>query len=125
MERWLSYKGACHVILLAKLHDMYLYKTVTFPYKPLKSVSKVAFLHRFHCIWSSLSSIIQTGLDLYCLYKHSSDKMYFFNNKKKELTLLLARGDFCQTVWTFANSLDPDQARQNVGPDLDSNCLTL
>ena len=26
---------------------------------------------------------------------------------------------------TFANSLDPDQARQNVGPDLDSNCLTL
>ena len=24
----------------------------------------------------------------------------------------------------FANSLDPDQARQNVGPDLDPNCLT-
>ena len=23
------------------------------------------------------------------------------------------------------NSLDPDQARQNVGPDLDPNCLTL
>ena len=26
VERWLSYKGTCHVILLAKLHDMYLYK---------------------------------------------------------------------------------------------------
>ena len=26
---------------------------------------------------------------------------------------------------TFANSLDPDQDRQNVGPDLDPNCLTL
>ena len=26
---------------------------------------------------------------------------------------------------TFANSLDPDQARQNVGPDLDPNWLTL
>ena len=26
---------------------------------------------------------------------------------------------------SFANSLDPDQARQNVGPDLDPNCLTL
>ena len=25
---------------------------------------------------------------------------------------------------TFSNSLDPDQARQNVGPDLDPNCLT-
>ena len=27
VERWLSYKGTCHVILLAKLHDMYLYVT--------------------------------------------------------------------------------------------------
>ena len=25
----------------------------------------------------------------------------------------------------FANSLDPDQAQRNVGPDLDLNCLTL
>ena len=33
-------------------------------------------------------------------------------------------GDFCHLLITFANSLDPDQARQNVGPDLDSNCLT-
>ena len=35
-----------------------------------------------------------------------------------------ASGDFCCLLITFANSLDPDQARQNVGPDLDSNCLT-
>ena len=48
MERWLSYKGTCHVILL--VHDMYLYKTATFPHQPLKSVLKVAFLHRFLCI---------------------------------------------------------------------------
>ena len=26
---------------------------------------------------------------------------------------------------TFVNSLDPDQARRFVGPDLDPNCLTL
>ena len=25
----------------------------------------------------------------------------------------------------FVNSLEPDQARQNVGPDLDPRCLTL
>ena len=25
----------------------------------------------------------------------------------------------------FANNLEPDQDRQNVGPDLDPNCLTL
>ena len=37
---------------------------------------------------------------------------------------LPASGDFCHLLITFANSLDPDQARQNVGPDLDPNCLT-
>ena len=26
---------------------------------------------------------------------------------------------------TFANRLDSDQARQNIGPDLDLNCFTL
>ena len=51
VERWLSYKGTCHVILLAKLHDMYLYKTDNFFHinHYLKSVSKVAPLHRFYC----------------------------------------------------------------------------
>ena len=52
MERWLSNKGTCHVILLAKLHDMYLYKTDNFFHMNncLKSVGKVALLHRFYCI---------------------------------------------------------------------------
>ena len=36
-----------------------------------------------------------------------------------------ASGNFCRLLITFANSLDPDQARQNVGPDVDPNCLTL
>ena len=51
VERWLSYKDTCHVILLAKLHDMYLYKTDNFFHinHYLKSVSKVALLHRFYC----------------------------------------------------------------------------
>ena len=34
-------------------------------------------------------------------------------------------GDFCCLLITFANSLDPDQDRQNVGPDLGPNCLTF
>ena len=38
---------------------------------------------------------------------------------------LPAKGDFCWLLISFAKSLDPDQARQNVGPDLDPNCLTL
>ena len=37
---------------------------------------------------------------------------------------LPASGSFRHLLITFANSLDPDQARQNVGPDLDPNCLT-
>ena len=35
----------------------------------------------------------------------------------------LASADFCHLLITFANRLDPDQDRQNVGPDLDPNCL--
>ena len=37
---------------------------------------------------------------------------------------LPASSDFCHLLITFAKSLEPDQARQNVGPDLDPNCLT-
>ena len=56
MERCLFYKGTCHVILLAKLRDMYLYKTDNFFHinHYLKSVSKVALLHRFDCTSSHI-----------------------------------------------------------------------
>ena len=37
---------------------------------------------------------------------------------------LPASGDFCHLLITFAISLDPYQARQNVGPDLDPHCWT-
>ena len=37
----------------------------------------------------------------------------------------LSSGDFCRLLITFANSSDPDQDRQNVGPDLDPNHLTF
>ena len=36
-----------------------------------------------------------------------------------------ASGYFCHLLITFASSLDPDKAWQNVGPDLDPKCLTL
>ena len=39
--------------------------------------------------------------------------------------LLPASGDLCHLLIIFANGLDPDQDRQNVGPDLDPNRLTL
>ena len=37
------------------------------------------------------------------------------------LNSLPASGDFCQLLISFANSLDPDPAQQNVRPDLDTN----
>ena len=51
VERRLSYNG----YMLAKLHDMYLYKTDNFFHinHYLKSVSKVALLHRFYCMAQS------------------------------------------------------------------------
>ena len=49
--------------------------------------------------------------------KVASTSCFVFNS-------LSTRGDFCCLLKTFANSLDPDQARHNVGPDQDPNCLT-
>ena len=43
-----------------------------------------------------------------------------FEHVHLTLSLLVATFVVC-----FANSLDLDQARQNIGPDLDPNCLTL
>ena len=41
------------------------------------------------------------------------------------LNSFLASSHYCGLLIIFSNSLDPDQDRQNVGPDLDPNCLTL
>ena len=41
------------------------------------------------------------------------------------LTLSLLAAAFFHLLMTLANGVDPDQDRQNVGPDLDPNRLTL
>ena len=45
--------------------------------------------------------------------------------KRLNVNSFSASGDCSRLLITFANSLDSDQVRQNVGPDLDPNCLTL
>ena len=35
------------------------------------------------------------------------------------LSYLPVSGKFCRLMLIFANSFEPDQARQNIGPDLD------
>ena len=44
---------------------------------------------------------------------------------KTLINSLFVSGDLYRLLMSFANSLDPDQDRQNVGPDLDPNRLTL
>ena len=55
--------------------------------------------------------------EYHCNYFHrqiNKKRCHFlFNSFLQAATCLLV---------AFANSLDPDQDRQNVGPDLDSNC---
>ena len=42
-----------------------------------------------------------------------------------KLKSFLPSVDICHLLITFTNRLDRDQDRQNIGPDLDSNCLAL
>ena len=44
---------------------------------------------------------------------------------KRAMNYLPANGTICRLLIIFVNSLYPDQARQNVGPDLDPNRLTV
>ena len=62
---------------------------------------------------------VVSDLGLRCLPRyHKKDNRLIWVNS------FLARGVFCHLIITFANSLDPDQDRQNVGPDLDPNSVT-
>ena len=56
-------------------------------------------------------------------HKNETEK-HQHQGKKRRLNSLSASYHFSHLLITFANSLDPDHAQQNVGPDLDPNCLT-
>ena len=49
------------------------------------------------------------------------------NDPKLLIQIFSHVGNFVYSLSTsvFANSLDPDQVRKNIGPDLDPNCFTL
>ena len=107
VERCLSYKGTCHVILLAKLHDMCLYKTDNFFHinHYLKSVSKVALLHRFYCIIASMWI-----LPLY-VFMEKSEKYYVDTTSYLELWHTANLGP-----WTkCSRSLDPHRKERVSG----------
>ena len=70
----------------------------------------------FYCLHIRQLSFLKMGLKMYSVIK--------------ELTIYNSLTTSCK-FWRlpikkiFANILDPDQARRNVGPDLDPKCLTI
>ena len=58
-----------------------------------------------------------------------SDYLYIFSfgysliNCLGFINSFLASGDFCCLLIVFANSLDPGQYQQNIGPELDTDRL--
>ena len=50
--------------------------------------------------------------------------MFQSRGKNDNMNSFLVSSDFCQLLITFVNSLDPNQDQQNIGPDMDQNCLT-
>ena len=93
-----------------------------------------------YCLWSdsnqgpldlNLSTLpLSSDISIY-LYseKNSVDPDQLFSNlgisRCKTFNSLLASSEFCRLLITFTDSLDSDQDRQNVCPDLDQNHLTL
>ena len=53
---------------------------------------------------------------LKCFISNPTISLLGFDNNS-----FLAAGAICRVLTNFANSLDPEQDRQNVGPDLDPN----
>ena len=53
---------------------------------------------------------------------HPCSQAIYIEDECLSISLL---GVTCRLLITFANSLDPDQDQQNIGPDLDPNSLTL
>ena len=102
VERWLSYKGTCHVILLAKLHDMYLYKTDNFFHinHYLNAVSKVALLHRFYCTFNvcvcSKKLALFISLFKLCSYNYIYIKQNNTANKQNKAFKLLRKVGTCK-----------------------------
>ena len=62
---------------------------------------------------------IRPDLGPNCLQMLSAD-----DTGRQRFKSYLASSDFYLLLITFANNLDLDQDQQNVGPALDSNCLT-
>ena len=93
------------------------YLTILFsPHLPKQQILVYAFI-----IQEVTVETVLCGKSIHILIRKSTA----CNSLKMSLNSFPASGNFCRLLITFANSLNPDQAQQNIGPDLDPNCLTL
>ena len=83
--------------------------------------SQYLFRNQFYLFLVCFFPLLSVTSNRFERFAHIS----YFETPFLLLNSLPASGYFCHLVKSFANSLDPDQDRQNVGPDLDLNCRTL
>ena len=69
--------------------------------------------------WLADDSHEMLSLKSYFLWKNMINWTVVYYNLAWRFNSFLVSGDFCRLLIIFVNSLDQDQARQNVGPDLD------
>ena len=69
--------------------------------------------------------VVCGGLQWFVVFSATLIEWYVRNEQSSPLSSFLAGGDFFHLLITVADSLDPDQDRHSVGPDLDPNCLSL
>ena len=97
-----------------------MYKNTTFNRIPTKVYEK-AFLTAIALLSDScLISFVSAIWQLWTLFTH----VFFLVEHTIPIPASVVCCQ-CRLLITIANSLDPGQARQNVGPDLDPDCLTL
>ena len=96
-------------------------------YKRCRTISNVMFGSEYEIQLTGVSVSNGPFSSLYLLYWHQCGKYLIFTGcpvyYSFQISLLAAT--FCLLLVTFANSLDPDQNWQNVGPDLDPKRLNL
>ena len=78
-------------------------------------------------LWFYASNLkIKKLINCWCIIQKLISRKYpylYFSHSM--VNSFLASGDICYLLITFAKSLDPDQDRHNVDPDLGPNHLTL
>ena len=89
---------------------------------PLKIYSNVAFSVGHYLQKTQLKNEHVLSIKIILIDTFSSTPFWF---KRYIIKFLQLFTYYCHLLITFANSLDPDQARQNGGPYLNPNCLTL